>query len=267
MVRCRWSAARWRQRANPLHPILLGLEEQHFGRRNYTKLIATTERVRQDLERLYRVPSEDVVIIPNGFSATEFNPDRRAERRAQMREELGLRDEETVLLFVANELERKGFHSIMKALRILGKESFRLVVAGRVSAREVMRSAAAFKLSEKVIVTGPTEDVAAYHAAADVFVLPTQYEAFCLAILEALGSGLPVVTSDVPGARDAISEGVNGLLVRDPSSGEELAASVSLMLDAEYRQNMSESASHSVEQYQWPRVLEKYEAVLRDNCR
>jgi glycosyltransferase involved in cell wall biosynthesis len=62
-------------------------------------------------------------------------------------------------------------------------------------------------------------------------VLPTQYEAFCLAILESLGSGLPVVTSRVPGAHDAVQHGVNGALITDPRDGHELAEALRPLLN------------------------------------
>ncbi|MEI6871850.1 MAG: glycosyltransferase, partial [Verrucomicrobiota bacterium] len=105
-----------------------------------------------------------------------------------------------------------------------------------------------------------------YHAAADLFVLPTQYEAFSLAILEALGSGLPVVTTDVPGAKDAILPGVNGLLQAAPKDGRELAEILS-SLDDDALAGLSAQASASVTQFQWPNVLARYENVLRSASR
>ncbi len=82
--------------------------------------------------------------------------------------------------------------------------------------------------------------------------LPTQYEAFCLAILEALGSGLPVVTSSVPGARDAIVPGANGDLVQDPNNGEELASVLLPYLDPDHRTAVAQNVSGTVADYQCP---------------
>jgi UDP-glucose:(heptosyl)LPS alpha-1,3-glucosyltransferase len=160
------------QRLNPLHPILLRLEAEHFRSRRYAKIIATTAHVRDDLARYYGVPESDVVIIPNGFSATEFNPQRRAELRPQMRARLGLRGDDIALLFVANELERKGYDTILSALRILGRKDLRLLVVGRPPVGEVRRRAEAAGVGESVIACGPTSTVGNFHAAADLFVLP-----------------------------------------------------------------------------------------------
>lgn len=255
------------QKCNPLHPILLKLEETHFAQRRYSKVIVTTPRVRDDLRRFYGVPPEDVVIIPNGFAPEEFNPQRRLERRSAARAKLKLRDHELVLLFAANELERKGYGTLLKALAILGCKDIKLVVVGRPAISEVIGRASEEGVADRVIAAGHTGDISEYHAAADVFVLPTQYEAFCLAILEALGSGLPVVTTNVPGAGDAIQSGVNGLTTSNPTDAAELAEAIRVVLDADRRSRMSADAPGTVKKFQWPEVLQLYERVLTQHAR
>jgi UDP-glucose:(heptosyl)LPS alpha-1,3-glucosyltransferase len=265
MFRRRFSMSRLKQSINPLHPVLLNLEEQHFRNRAYRRLIATTPEIRRDLHDLYGVPEADVDIIPNGFSPSEFNPYRRMVLRAEMRRRLGLCADEIALLFAANELERKGYHTVISALRALRPTPFRLIVVGRPSIKTVQKQAAAVGVKDLVIACGSTNEIAHYHAAADAFVLPTQYEAFSLAILEALGSGLPVITSNVPGARDAIQPGKNGLLLQDPNDPEELAEALRQTTQSRLRE-MSEAAPDTVINYQWPRVLTRYESVLQKHC-
>jgi UDP-glucose:(heptosyl)LPS alpha-1,3-glucosyltransferase len=265
-IRTPLSAAWWKQRCNPLHPALLRLEQLHFVGRRYRRLIATSEGVREDLHRLYDVPREDVEIIPNGFAPDEFNPETRRRRREAMRRQLGLHPDQVVLLFVGNELERKGYRTILSALRVLNDPRVVLLVVGRCDVRRVQKLASGAGVADRVIPGGLTSDVAGFHAAADLLVLPTQYEAFCLAILEALGSGLPVVTSDVPGARDAVVAGVNGAIIRNPRDGEELACVLRPLLDGDRRALLSAAAPGSVRQYQWPNVLAQFEQVLLDHC-
>jgi UDP-glucose:(heptosyl)LPS alpha-1,3-glucosyltransferase len=255
------SLARLKQRLNPAHLFLLHLEEKHFRNRAYRRLIATTPRVRDDLLRLYGVPPEDVEILPNGFSPSEFNPERRAQRRELMRRRLGLLPNETVLLFAANELARKGFPTLLSALRALRSHRFRVLVTGRPCVREIRSAARKMGVEDFVLACGSTNEIADYHAAADLFVLPTQYEAFSLAILEALASGLPVITSSVPGARDAIRPGVNGFLLQNPLDGKELASVLRNLCPAQIA-SLSAQAPRTVESHQWPRLLLRYEAIL-----
>jgi len=258
------SAARWKQRFNPVHPVLLALERRHLGDMAYRKVIALTPEVKTDLRQYYGVPEDDVVVIPNGYSPEEFNPERRGERRNSMRAKLGLAPGHVALLFVANELERKGYRTILAAMRELRCPELRLIVVGRSDVRSVKKMAAEFGLDDQVLACGATCDVASFHAAGDIFVLPTQYEAFCLAILEALGSGLPVITSKVPGAENAIQPGLNGYLIEDPLSGPQLAKMIRKVLDKDKRSALSEQAPETVVHFQWPSVLNRYEEVLKN---
>jgi glycosyltransferase involved in cell wall biosynthesis len=82
------------------------------------------------------------------------------------------------------------------------------------------------------------------------------------AIVEALGSGLPVITTDVPGAGDHIRPGVNGLLQRDPLDAGELAGLLRVGLDPEPRQAWSEAAAASVSDLTWPRLCDRLAALL-----
>lgn len=260
------SGSRWKQNLNPIHSILLRLEARHFSERRYRKLIALTPQVKSDLHRFYDVPPDDVIVNPNGFSPTEFSPEKRAARRGEMRQKLGLTPDQIVLLFVANELERKGYPTLLTALRVLNDPRVRLLVVGRIDSADARRQADAKGVAAQVIICGSTQDVAGFHAAADLFVLPTQYEAFCLAILEALGSGLPVVTTRIPGAEDAIRSGINGVLVDDPKNGEMLAEALRPLLDPDTHIALSATTPDSVRAYQWPTVLAKYEQILQQNA-
>jgi UDP-glucose:(heptosyl)LPS alpha-1,3-glucosyltransferase len=207
-----------------------------------------------------------VEVIPNGFSPVEFNPEHRKARRPEMRAKLGIAARDVVLLFVANELDRKGFETVLAALRCLASPRLRLLAIGNTGAIAIRRAAERYGVAQQVVACGPTSDVAGYHAAGDLFILPTQYEAFSLAILEALGSGVPVITTQVPGAQDAIRPGVNGCLIRDPKNGEELAAAIAPLLDDDRRAGLSATTPATVAGYRWPSVLERYERTLTEHC-
>jgi UDP-glucose:(heptosyl)LPS alpha-1,3-glucosyltransferase len=256
---------RLKQRLNLFHPLILAMERSYYGGRKYRKLIALSDQVKDDLMRFYGVPEKDIVVIPNGFAPSEFNLARRDEQREAMRQKLNYTDSDRVVIFAANELERKGFGPLLRAIAALDDSSVHLLAVGRLNpfayASEIQR----LGMAQRVQFTGPTSEVASYYAAADVFALPTQYEAWGLVIVEAMACGLPALTSRLAGASIAISEGQTGQLLDNPRDVQEIRAKLSLLLEGKHAS--SDVISSSVAQYAWSRVLESYENVLTECAR
>lgn len=258
----------WRsikQRINPAHSKILELEEKHYRERRYQRLIVTTEQVAKDLADFYDVPRDDIDVIPNGFSPSDFSPQRRSEKRHAMRDSLGIVEDEYVLLFVGHELDRKGFAVITEALKQMPERGrkVRVLAVGRFSRRRATKLAEKSGVADRIIMPGPTGTIADYHAAADLFVLPTQYEAFCLAILESLGSGLPVLTTAVPGAHDAIEHDQNGAIIQDPLDHDAFSQSLDRLLDRDVLDRMSNKAAELSIPYRWDHILPRFEQVMQ----
>jgi UDP-glucose:(heptosyl)LPS alpha-1,3-glucosyltransferase len=254
-------AGRLRQRLNPDHLARLRLEEHHFQRRDYARLFACTETVRQELMSYHDVPPEDVELLPLGYRDSEFNATRRSERRAQARAELGLDDSRSVLLFVANELERKGFGELLEALPALRDPESVLLVVGAVRSDRYGPQLDRLGLRERVRFVGPSSDVGLYHAAAEAFVLPTLYEPWGLVIIEALASGVPVVTTELAGAASAVTRR-NGRVVSEPHDVTALAAAIDEVLAGGVGNAAEISAS--VRHLSWPSILSRYERLLSE---
>lgn len=84
------------------------------------------------------------------------------------------------------------------------------------------------------------------YAGADILVLPTQYEPFGLVIVEALATGLPVITTELAGAAVAVEPGANGLLQSDPYNADKLAGLVRQALNTDTRARLAAAAPGSV---------------------
>jgi UDP-glucose:(heptosyl)LPS alpha-1,3-glucosyltransferase len=263
--RVRGFCGRWKQRLNPFHPVILAMERRMLKERRYRQLIALTPQVKDDLMRIYNVPASDIAVLPNGYSRSEFNVEHRARRREEMRARLGFRDEHRVVVFVANEFERKGFFPLLQAVAALGDPDVRLLAVGRLNPKACRGEIERLKMTGRVTFSGPTSDVADYYAAADLFALPTQYEAWGLVVVEALASGLPVLTSRLAGAAAVVREGVTGLLLDDPQDDREIAAKLDRLLRSPERSAVE--TSESVASYAWDRLLLQYEAILAANAK
>jgi len=258
--RSRGLLARLKQRCNPFHSVILAFERHYFGGRKYTKLLAHTEAVRSDLVSLYDVPAEDVAVLPNGYSESEFNIEARQAHRAAVRKELGYAGSDRVVLFVANELERKGFGPLLRAVASLEDPRVRILAVGRLDAGSYRDEIERLGMTQRVHFTGPSGTVAPFYSAADVFALPTQYEAWGLVIIEAMACGLPVLTSRLAGAAIAIREGETGRLLEQPGDPREIAAALRPLLKGEHAS--PEKICASVADYKWSRIFIRYEEAL-----
>ncbi len=127
----------------------------------------------------------------------------------KMREALGLKSEDIAVLFAGSGWERKGLRYAIHALEESGKD-MRLLVAGRGDQRK-------FK-SARVQFLGVVEDMAALYGAVDIFLLPTIYDPFSNACLEALAAGLPVITTRANGFFEIIETGLHGTVIDDPQN-------------------------------------------------
>ncbi|MGA2233395.1 MAG: glycosyltransferase family 4 protein [Tepidisphaeraceae bacterium] len=251
---------RLRQRLNPFHPVMLAFERYYLGRRHYKKLIAYTPRVKDEFIHYYSVPESDIAVIPCGYSPTEFNLDRRETLRGPARAKLGFAPQDKVIVFVANELHRKGFATLLRAWATILQPNERLLVVGRASPAPFLAEIHALGLANRVHFAGSADDVAQFYSAADIFALPTQYEPWGLVIVEALACGLPVLTSRIAGAASAVIDAQTGLLLDEPTDICEVAKKLRRLLDGEHADTAT--IASSVAHLTWPSVLGRFEQVL-----
>jgi UDP-glucose:(heptosyl)LPS alpha-1,3-glucosyltransferase len=190
---------------NRKHSATLALEKSLFAEGGAGRVIANSRMVKDEIVRFYGSLPEKIDVVYNGVPVDAFR--RGEESRAKVRETLGLKSEDIAVLFAGSGWERKGFRFAIDALEASGKE-MRLLVAGRGDKRK-------FK-SARVQFLGVVQDMPALYGAADIFLLPTIYDPFSNSCLEALATGLPVITTRANGFCEIIETGVHGTVIDDP---------------------------------------------------
>jgi UDP-glucose:(heptosyl)LPS alpha-1,3-glucosyltransferase len=190
------------------HALAVRIEERAL-RVPDVHVITNSDMVRRDVEARHGVPAERVTTIHNGVDLARFRPELRASVGAAKRRELGLGADELVVLFLGTGYARKGLDLALEAFALLAAEraDARLVVAGFDSARASFEARAQeLGIAGRTCFVGGTLAPEALYAAADLYVLPTRYDPFANSTLEALASGLPVITSTTNGAAELLTE-------------------------------------------------------------
>ena len=210
-------------------------------------VICNSKMVRREVAERFAISSDKLVLIRNGVDLDRFHPDARAVHRDAMRRKLRIPLDARVFVLVGSGFERKGVRPALDALRAI--ENAVLVIVGHDKHSDRYEAdAARLNVAPRVRFVGAVTDPLPYYATADVFVLPTIYDPFPNAALEAMACGLPVITTDACGAAELIDEGVNGWVV---ASGEPKrlgeAMRHAMALDAAQRDAMSSAARRAAE--------------------
>jgi UDP-glucose:(heptosyl)LPS alpha-1,3-glucosyltransferase len=199
---------------NRKHQDILTLEESLFAKTGVARVIANSEMVKNEIVDLYRYPANKIDIVRTGVPLEQFRFD--SESREEARSNLKLKPDEVALLFVGSGWERKGLRFAIEAFELCRDRRLRLLVAGRGDARAYKPKR--FFTHEPVHFLGEVADLRSVYAAADIFILPSIYDPFSNACLEAVASGLPVVTTRDNGFSEVIEDGVHGSIVDLPNN-------------------------------------------------
>jgi glycosyltransferase involved in cell wall biosynthesis len=224
-------------------------------------LAAVSGGVLHELERDY--PRARVTVTPNGVDLDRFRPD--VDARVDLRSAEGLDDDVRVVLFVGGNWDHKGLPIAIEAIaraRAMGAPIDRLWVVGEGDMQRFRYVAARHGVADRVTFFGARADVERFYQAADIFVLPSAYEAFSLVLLEAAASGLPIITAAVNGVEELSSVG-QALLVVDRTPAAFAQALAVLCEDSEHMMDVGRNARASAITYTWERSVRR---VVRVYC-
>lgn len=188
------------------------------------RLVAVSESTRRDALSKLAVPPERVVTVHNGTDVARYRPLEGFERAA-VRLGLGCPAGVPLIGVVARVVDVKGHHVLLEALPSIlsAVPDAHVVFVGKTDdtayVKRLEEMAERFGVAGRVHLTGTRRDIPEVLNALDVFVLPSHVEGLSRAALEAMACGVPVVASDTDGNREAMTHGVNALLVQPGDAG------------------------------------------------
>ena len=249
-----------------IYDLMMARLERHSRHTLAPKLaIAISLNVKEDLLREFDIPVEQVVVIPNGVDVDRFHPSNRVRHRGPVRRELGIVGEDIVALFVGGDWERKGLSTCVQAVRSYPDDRLKLLVVGDGDPAGFVADDETHGANRRfMFISRRDPNVERYFAAADLLLCPSRYEPFGLVILEALASGLPVVTSAHAGASEYITHGATGLLLQDPTDPAEVVAALGLLLDTpDLSERLARDGRRLAMQFTWQRIASRTEEAYQ----
>jgi UDP-glucose:(heptosyl)LPS alpha-1,3-glucosyltransferase len=254
-------------RLNPLHRSLLILE-RHLFQGGCRRIIANSRMVQEEILRYYGTRRSAIQVIYTGVDLGRFRPARGEAGRLTFRQALGVGPDDPVVLFAGSGFERKGLRFLLQAAgRMRGMRDLRVWVLGMGNLGRVRSLAGRLGIADRVHFAGPVADPEEWMAAADLFVLPTIYDPFSNACLEAMACGLPVITTTGNGIAEVLEKWRTGLVIVDPRDVVGLADSITEFLDPMRREDRRAAARACAEAFpaedHLKQMLETYEDVVR----
>jgi UDP-glucose:(heptosyl)LPS alpha-1,3-glucosyltransferase len=237
-------------------------ERRMFESPQLRAVICNSHMVKNEILEYFSLPPHKLHVIYNGVDAVVFHPSLAAAHRASLRQRLGWSDQDLVLLLVGSGFERKGVTQVLHAMRGLPPTTRLLVVGKDKRLGRYRRLAEALGLSGQVEFAGGQKDVLPYYGAADLFVMPALYEPFPNVIMEAMASGLPVVTSRKCGGAEFIDNGREGYVV-DALDVPAIASAVQKLSDPAARQRAALAARARAESHTWAAMAADFNVLYR----
>jgi UDP-glucose:(heptosyl)LPS alpha-1,3-glucosyltransferase len=232
------------------------------------RVIAVSRETAAAFRDRYGVTEQRIRMIPNGIDTQRYHPACASRMREPTRARMGIAPGTLVLLAAASNFRLKGVHHAIAALAMILPQCKQacLLVAGEGLIGEFGALARQAGLGDRVRFLGHVTDMPALFGAADVFVHPTAHDACSLATLEAMASGLPVVTTRRNGAADGMTEGHEGFVLDAPNAAA-LADRLLALRDPARRAAMGANARRLAERHDFiatvDRLLDVYAELPR----
>ncbi|MCC7217654.1 MAG: glycosyltransferase family 4 protein [Burkholderiales bacterium] len=236
---------RWRVAIDPWHRYTLATERRLFASPWLRAVLCNSKMVRDDIKARFGLPDERLPVLYNGVDSHIYSPGLAAHRE-RIRAKYHVPADAMLFLLVGSGFVRKGVPAAIAATMRLPASAHLLVVGDDRRLATYRQAARDEGAAGRVKFAGFQTDVAPFYGAADAFVLPALYDAFPDAAMEALASGLPVITSHCTGAAEIVTENDAGFVCasRDPAA---LAAHMQALYDAGIRARLSANARRAVE--------------------
>lgn len=210
---------------------------KHPLHRKADYVIAISRELESELYNKFKYSKNQIKLIFNGVSIKKFDKIINLKDKDITKENLGIPHNKIIIGFVGSLTYRKGIDILLHSVSKMNKDKFHLCLVGDGDIDWVKSIARQYQILENLTIF-PFQDPVKFYLSFDIFVLPSRQEGFPLVPLEAMMMGVPTIRSNVEGANDQISHGVNGYIFENENA-EELRNYLEILInDGEIRNSM-----------------------------
>ena len=253
-----------RMKNDRFHQYVMQSEKQMFEHPSLRAVICNSTMVKDEICREFDIDQSIIHVIYNSVDLDKFNPKLQKAHRQNTREQLHIPTDANVMLFVGSGFERKGLSATISAVSNTGSH---LIIVGKDKKQvKYQQLASSLNCEHRVHFVGVQSDPKVFYGAADGFILPTLYDPFPNVTLEAMASGLGVITSNTCGTAEIITNNQNGY-VCDALDIESLTESIKSFGDQQHARKLGVNARLTVEPFTAKRLsnelLSLYNKILK----
>ena len=247
------------------------VERALVGNKKCRLFLAVSSLTKEKFLQVYTTTNpESVQIMHPGVELERFQKLDRPSCRRQIRESYGIGPDEIVFLFVSMNFEIKGLDKLMAALAIVKTgnpgQKFTLLVVGKGDVRRYAELAGKLGLADRVVFAGimDKEKLDKTYLASDIFSILSKFDTFGMVVLEAMAASLPVIVSDRVGAKDMLTEGVNGCIIDEEDDPVKISEKISPFLDRKKSFLMGQEAYRKARDCTWEQAARRLESIYEE---
>ena len=240
---------------NPIFTFRIVREKMLMSLADGKMICAVSEATAKEASH-YMGKNNKLTYINNGVDVDKFKPTKLHAKTKEC--ESTHKKEEFVILFVGHEFERKGLGYIIESLSLMPCHVKLQVLGGRGSiVSNYQWMASKLNVTTRVSFMGTQKKTLEFYQNADIFILPSAYEAWPLVGLEAMSCGLPVLITPVGGVVEFLEDRINGFFIE--RSAKSIADKVNILINNHsLRMSMGKAARKTALKYSWDQIADQY---------
>lgn len=209
----------WWNRITPRYHHLINYEKAVFDKSSKTQVLLIARKQQDEFQKYYQTPAERFHLLPPGIAKDRIAPINADEIRRKTRAEWKIKEDDFLLLMIGSGFKTKGLDRAIKGLADLPQEirnRTHFYIIGEDRADLFQRLAKQLGVLDRITFLGGRLDVPQFLLAADLLLHPAYNENTGTVLLEALVSGLPVLTTDVCGYAEYVQLASAGRVISSP---------------------------------------------------